>query len=62
MIKEVGMQSLGFVCCIVAALTLDWFMTGGLGLSNQSVLTGSLASAGLLGVACLADRLHKPRR
>jgi hypothetical protein len=61
MIKEVSIQSLGFLCCIVAALALDWVMTG-FGLSSQSVLTGSLASAGLLGVACLADRLHKPRR
>jgi hypothetical protein len=62
MIKEIGIQSLGFFCCIVAALTLDWFMTGGLGLSRQSVLAGSLASAGLIGVACFADRLRKPRR
>jgi hypothetical protein len=62
MIKEVGLQSLGFLCCIAAALALDWVLTGGLGLSNQSVLTGSLASAGLIGVGCLADRLHKPRR
>jgi hypothetical protein len=61
MIKEVGMQSLGFLCCIVAALTLDWFMTGGLGLSSQSVFTGSLGSAGLIGVACLADRLRSSR-
>ena len=62
MIKEVGLQSLTFLCCIVAALILDWFLTGGLGLSNQSVLTGSLTSAGLIGAGCLVDRFHKPKR
>jgi hypothetical protein len=61
MIEEIGIQSLGFVGCIVAAIALDWFMTGGLGLSSQSVLAGSLASAGLIGVACLADRLRTSR-
>lgn len=61
MIKEIGMQSLGFLCCILAALILDWFVTGGLGLSSQFVFTGSLASAGLIGIACLADRLRTSR-
>ena len=61
MIKEIGIQSLGFLGCVVAALVLSW-VTGGLGLSRDSVFLGSLAGAGLIGVGCLADRLNKPRR
>ena len=61
MFKEFGIQSLGFLCCIAAAFTLDRLLTGGLGLSSQSVFTGSLASAAVIGAGCLADRLRKPR-
>jgi hypothetical protein len=45
----------------LTAVCLYFIVTRGLGLSSQSIFTGSLAGAGLLGAGCLAGMLRGRR-
>jgi hypothetical protein len=49
---------LPLVGAAVTAVCLYFIVTNGLGLSSQSIFTGSLAGAGVLGVGCLAGMLR----
>ncbi len=49
---------LPLVGAAVTAICLYFIVTHGLGLSSQSIFTGSLAGAGLLGAGCLVGALR----
>ncbi len=42
----------------ITAVSLYFIVTRGLGLTSQSIFTGSLAGAGLIGAGCLAGMLR----
>lgn len=58
MIKEVQ-AVMPLIGAAVTAVCLYFITVHGLGLSSQSIFTGSLAGAGVLGVGCLAGMLRK---
>lgn len=58
MVKEVQ-AVMPLVGAVITAVCLYFITAHGLGLSSQSILTGSITGAGILGVGCLAGMLKR---